>query len=287
VYFLKGLEDVIGVSIVHPTWNQTQPKVDEHCGWIFRKSNDPPVTSSQGHGSFPCGGCVPDTVNHCNTIRELYDKVPSESGEDKNKRTFSVPVLWDKKHKTIVSNESSEIIQMLNSEFNAWAKNPNLDLNPAHLKEEMESADSWIYPNINNGVYRCGFAKTQDAYHQAFVVLFDSLDRLDDLLSKRRYICGDILTLSDIRAFTTLIRFDEVYVVYFKTNKKMIRYCYPNLFNYVKSIYQIPGVSNSINMDHIKMHYYTSHTILNSFSIIPIGNPDDWSSAHDRDRFSK
>uniref|UniRef100_A0A6B2L987 GST C-terminal domain-containing protein n=1 Tax=Arcella intermedia TaxID=1963864 RepID=A0A6B2L987_9EUKA len=279
--YLKGLEEVIGLSIVHPTWAKTRPDpADTHTGWIFKDPSDPPVSNPGGHGSFNCEGCIPDTVNGARTIRELYDIANDTGGK------YTVPLLWCKKEKAIVCNESELIMESFNSHFNDFAKHPEVDLLPAHLGEAMKEANSWIYPDINDGVYKCGFAKSQEAYEVAFDKLFAALDRLEDLLSRQRYICGDTLTASDIRAFVTLVRFDEVYVVYFKCNKKLIRTDYPNLYNYVKELYQMPAIGRSVDMRHIKTHYYTSHQLLNYYAVIPKGNPDQFSSPHDRNRFS-
>ena len=303
------------------------------------------MSSPTGHGSFPCTGCIPDTINGAKFVRDLYDL---HGPHDLSK--FTVPILWDKKTKKVVSNESSEIIVMLNEAFNAVAKNPDLDLNPADLRvrplslgprcacwkrhatkphhsdtcplaqEEMAAVDKWIYPGINDGVYRCGFSTTQQAYEEAFDSLFAALDRADGILAKQRYIAGDRLTLSDIRLWMTLIRFDPVYVVYFKTNKKRIDE-YPNLFNYVKEIWQvsgvvtrcsttprpapratcrlrvprltaeprgqIPEVKASTDLGHIKTHYFSSHPRHNFYSIIPKGNVVDLDAPHDRERLPK
>jgi len=286
LYYIKGLEDVIGLSIVHPTWQRTKPdsETDTHADWVFRNPGDAPLSSQLGYGSFPCDHCIPDSVNGALTIRELYEKSVSEHPHTSG--VYSVPVLWDKKLKVIVNNESSEITSMFNSQFNHLCRNPDLNLEPTELKEEMEKANAWIYPNINDGVYRCGFAKSQAAYNEAFGNLFTALDKLEEILQHQRYICGNVLTIPDIRAFVTLIRFDEVYVVYFKTNKKLIRHSYPNIFNYIKDIFQSYEVYKSVNMDEIKTHYYTSHPHLNTYAIIPNGNPDNWSSPHDRERFT-
>lgn len=284
VLLLKGLSDAIGVSIVHPTWARTRPdsEDDQHAGWVFADSNDAPVSSTLGFGAFDGRGCIPDTVNGAKFIRDLYDMSGGEEGV-----TRSVPILWDKVTKSIVNNESSEIIIMLNSSFNEWAKRPDLDLNPEDLRAERDSVDEWIYPTINNGVYRCGFAKKQEPYEVAFSELFASLDRCEEILSRQRYIAGDRLTLSDIRLFMTLVRFDEVYVVYFKCNKRSIS-SYPNLNNYCRELYQIPEIQQSINMYHIKTHYFSSHPILNHYAIIPNGPGvvDDLVKDHDRNRFS-
>jgi len=248
---------------------------------VFRTPGDTPLTSVLGHGSFDCDDAlVPDTVNNAPSIRAIYELANDTFAK------YSVPVLWDKKTKTIVNNESAEIIDMFNSEFNDLSKYPTLNLAPASLLTQMKEYDEWIYPGINNGVYKCGFAQSQAAYEDAFRELFNALDRLEEILSKRRYLCGNTLTLSDVRLFVTLVRFDEVYAVYFKTNKTTLQHGYPNIFNYTKDCYQLPGVTKTVNMKHIKMHYYTSHPTLNTYAIIPHGNPVDFSSSHDRNRFS-
>ncbi|EFN57383.1 hypothetical protein CHLNCDRAFT_142785 [Chlorella variabilis] len=280
---MKGLEDVIGLSVTHPTWQRTRPDQDEHCGWAFASPDGPPLSSSTGHGSFTCEGCIPDPINGAQFVRDLYEKSSDTSGK------YSVPVLWDKKKGCIANNESSEIIRMLNSEFNDLAGNPQLDLYPADLAAAIDEANSWIYPAINNGVYRCGFATSQEAYETAFGELFAALDRCEDILSRQRYIAGDRITEADIRLFHTLIRFDPVYVVYFKTNGKFIREC-PNLSNYTRDIFQTPGVSKSVNIRHIKVHYFSSHPKLNYYAIMPVGSESDpwWEKPHDRaERFGQ
>jgi putative glutathione S-transferase len=277
---MKGLQDVIGLSITHPTWQRTRPDnpEDTHTGWFFASPEDPPVTNSEGVGSFDCSGCVPDTVNNVKFVRDLYaiaDPAQDTSGK------YSVPVLWDKKEKIIVNNESSEILRMFNSAFNDLATNPSLDLYPEELRSEIDAVNEWIYPNINNGVYRCGFATTQEAYNIAFKDLFTALDRVEEILSKRRFIAGDVITEADIRLFMTLIRFDPVYVVYFKTDKKAIRE-YSNISEYVKDVYSTPGIKESISIDHIKKHYFTSHPKLNAYAIIPGGSEHWWEEPHGR-----
>lgn len=280
--FLKGLEGSISHSIVHPTWQRTRPddEKDKHCGWVFRKPNDPPLANTDGCGELKCDDAlIHDTVNGCSSIRGLYDLVGDKIGR------FTTPVLWDKETKTIVNNESREILRMFNDKFNNFAKHPDFDLFPTEYEESTKELDAWIYPNINNGVYRCGFATEQAAYDTAFNCVFDSLDRAEDILSKQRFICGDRFSFMDLRLFATLIRFDEVYVVYFKTNKKCIRE-YPNLFNYCKDVFQIPGVGQHINMQHIKTHYFTAHPKLNPYAIVPGGQIVDYTTEHDRKRFN-
>ncbi|KNA03715.1 hypothetical protein SOVF_206450, partial [Spinacia oleracea] len=190
--------------------------------------------------------------------------------------------MWDKKLKTIVSNESSEIIRMLNSEFNDIAENGDLDLYPHHLETEIDQVNEWIYDRINNGVYRCGFSTKQEPYDQAVDKLYEALDKCEEILAKQRYLCGSSVTEADIRLFVTLIRFDEVYAVHFKCNKKVVRE-YPNLLNYTKEMFQIPGMSSTVNMNDIKKHYYGSHPSINPYGIIPQGPNIDYSSPHDRE----
>ncbi|XP_021729692.1 uncharacterized protein LOC110696637 isoform X3 [Chenopodium quinoa] len=237
-------------------------------GWVF------PASDTEEPGAEP------DPLNGLKTIRDLYDLASANySGK------YTVPVLWDKKLETIVSNESAEIIRMLNSEFNDIAENGDLDLYPQHLRARVDEVNEWIYDRINNGVYRCGFSTKQEPYDQAVDKLYKALDKCEEILAKQRYLCGSSLTEADIRLFVTLIRFDEVYAVHFKCNKKLLRE-YPNLFNYTKEIFQIPGMSNTVYMDHIKKHYYQSHTSINPYGIIPQGPNIDYSAPHDRERFS-
>eukprot|EP00403_Amphidinium_massartii_P021130 CAMPEP_0178398946 /NCGR_PEP_ID=MMETSP0689_2-20121128/15029_1 /TAXON_ID=160604 /ORGANISM="Amphidinium massartii, Strain CS-259" /LENGTH=337 /DNA_ID=CAMNT_0020019713 /DNA_START=100 /DNA_END=1113 /DNA_ORIENTATION=- len=278
--FMKGLEDCISYSVTHPTWQKTkEDPSDPHCGWVFRKPGDEPVKSSAGYGSFECDDAlVPDTINGCASIREVYEKSNDASGK------YTTPVLWDKKEGVIVNNESTEILQMFNSQFQEWAKSADFDLFPADLADAAKAANEWIYHNINNGVYRCGFAKSQEAYDEAVKGLFEHLDKAEAILSKQRYIAGGKFTWMDLRLFMTLVRFDEVYVVYFKTNKGTIQDNYPTLLAYCRDIYQTPGMSKAINMRHIKMHYFTSHPTLNAYSVIPAGRTVDFSLPHGRDK---
>jgi putative glutathione S-transferase len=197
-------------------------------------------------------------------VRDLYELSSDTLGK------YSVPVLWDTKTKTIVNNESSEIIVMFNSAFNQFAKNPELDLAPTALDQVMKDVDSWIYEGINNGVYKCGFAQSQEAYDDAIENLFKNLDRLEALLGTKKFVTGDTLTFSDVRLFMTLIRFDEVYVVYFKCDRKKISE-YSNIMRYLRDLWQIDGFKECTHMDHIKTHYFTSHPKLNFYGIIPAG----------------
>lgn len=193
----------------------------------------------------------------------------------------TVPVLWDKKHNTIVSNESSEIIRMFNSEFNELTGNHD-DYYPQAFADVIDEWNEFIYPNINNGVYRCGFATTQEAYQEAFDQLFSALDKVEAHLATHRYLAGAQITEADWRLFTTLIRFDAVYVGHFKCNKQRIA-DYPNLNSYMKELYQVPGVKETTDFYHIKRHYYFSHTGINPTQIVPKGPELDLESAHGRD----
>ncbi|XP_031268103.1 uncharacterized protein LOC116126569 [Pistacia vera] len=264
---IKGLEKAISFTSVKPIWEKTK-EGDEHRGWVF------PATNSEEPGAEL------DPLNGAKSIRDLYELASTNySGK------FTVPVLWDKKLKTIVNNESSEIIRMFNTEFNDIAENAALDFYPADLRHQIDETNEWIYNRINNGVYKCGFATKQEPYDEAVKQLYDALDKCEAILGKQRFICGNRLTEADIRLFVTLIRFDEVYVVHFKCNKKVLRE-YPNLFNYTKDIYQIPGMSSTVNMQHIKRHYYGSHPTINPFGIIPRGPDIDYARPHDREKFS-
>jgi putative glutathione S-transferase len=252
---LKGLGDAIAVSNVDPLVLEQ--------GWSF---SDAP-------------GCVPDTVNGLRHLHEVYTRArPDYSGR------VSVPVLWDRKTATIVNNESSEIIRMLNGEFNAFARRPDLDFYPLDLRAEIETINTLVYENINNGVYRCGFAITQAAYERAFDALFAALDAIETRLSRSRYLAGGRVTEADWRLFTTLVRYDAVYFGHFKCNLHRIAE-YPNLSNYLRELYQVPGIAGTVNMDHIKRHYYGSHRRLNPSGIVPKGPLLDFMAPHDRERF--
>eukprot|EP01132_Coremiostelium_polycephalum_P007444 gene7444-9148_t len=239
---LKGLEDFLPVSVVD--WFL------DDGGWKFSDTTP---------------GATVDHVNGYTHLRSLYYKTdPGYGGR------FTVPVLWDKKTSTIVNNESSEIIRMFNTVFNKFAKNPSLDYYPVSLRKEIDEINEFVYPNINNGVYRAGFAQSQIAYDEAYENLFNALDKIEDKLSKSRYLVGKDITEADIRLFTTLIRFDAVYFGHFKCNKKEIR-DYPNISNYVREFYQNPVIKPTVNFEHIKNHYYASHKNINPFGIVPRG----------------
>ncbi|KAK1369231.1 Glutathionyl-hydroquinone reductase [Heracleum sosnowskyi] len=265
---IKGLDNAISYTSVKPIWGRTKDS-DDHMGWIF------PASEAEEPGAGV------DPFNGAKSIRELYE-IASTNYAGK----YTVPVLWDKKQKTIVNNESEEIIRMFNTEFNHLAQNAALDLYPSHMQEHINEVNSWVYDGINNGVYKCGFATKQEPYNEAVQKLYDALDRCEEILGKQRYISGKTLTEADVRLFVTLIRFDEVYAVHFKCNKKLLRE-YPNLFNYTKDIYQIPGMSSTVQMEHIKKHYYGSHPSINPFGIIPSGPNVDYTTPHDREKFSK
>ncbi|XP_050210883.1 uncharacterized protein LOC126661133 [Mercurialis annua] len=262
---LKGLQDAISFTPVKPIWGRTKES-DKHMGWVFPASNTEEP------------GAEPDPFNGAKSIRALYELAcPTYAG------TYSVPVLWDTKQTTIVNNDSGEIIRMLNTEMNEFASHPELDLYPLSLQSKIDEVNDWVYKGINKGVYTCGFAKDQQTYDQAVKLCFEALDECEKTLEKQRYMCGDQLTEADVRLFVSLVRFDEAYAALFNCNEKQLRE-YPNLFNFTKEIYQIPGISSTVNMVHIKKHYYKSHPEYNPIGIIPAGPKIDFSSPHDRER---
>jgi putative glutathione S-transferase len=223
----------------------------------------------------PGDGAVPDTVNGADYLHQVYTAAKSDySGR------VTVPVLWDKKTKTIVSNESPEIIRMFNSAFDGIGATPG-DYYPEHSRTEIETLNHRIYDAVNNGVYKAGFATTQDAYEEAIVPLFETLDWLEERLSKQRYLTGSQITEADWRLFTTLVRFDPVYVGHFKCNIRRIA-DYPNLSGYVRDLYQQPGVAETVNMEHIKNHYYGSHETVNPSRVVPMGPVVAYTALHDR-----
>jgi len=250
---LKGLENIISFDVVNPFLPRT--------GWSFDTS-------------FP--GSTGDTVNGLPILRDVY-----LTSNPQFKGAVTVPVLWDKESSRIVNNESAEIIRMLNSEFQEFATNPDINLYPESKRGQIDELNDWIYPNINNGVYRCGFAKTQQAYSKAFTTLFDSLDRLEKILAGSRYLTGNDLTEADVRLFTTLVRFDSVYVTHFKTNLRRI-VDYPNIWGFTRDVYQLPGVAETVNIAHIKSHYFQSHTHINPFGIVPDGPLLNFDDPHER-----
>jgi putative glutathione S-transferase len=229
----------------------------------------------QGWSFEPGPGVIPDSVNGATYLSEIYLKAdPDYRGR------FTVPVLWDKQRKTIVNNESSEIIRMFNSAFNAAGGNDR-DFCPASLRSEIDQLNDLIYPNVNDGVYRAGFATSQAAYEEAVRALFKTLDDLESRLATRRYLTGNSITEADWRLFTTLVRFDAVYHGHFKCNLRRL-VDYPNLWGYVRDLYQVPGVAETVNLPFIKEHYYRSHTMLNPSGIVPAGPVLDFTSPHGR-----
>lgn len=278
--YLKGLEKIVSHSIVHPTWQHTRPdsEDDQHRGWVYRSPSDEPLASPAGYGSFPCDDALkPDEVTECASIRQVYELAGAAPGT-----TYSTPVLWDRKEKTIVNNESTEILQMFNSAFDDLGTT-EVDLYPAEHEQALQDLNDLVYNNINNGVYRAGFARSQSAYDTAVSEVFAALDRVEEHLSTQRYLTGSQFTWLDLRLFHTLVRFDPVYHTYFKTNEKHIA-DYPNLLGYMRDIYGIEPVGKTINMEHIKTHYFSSHPQLNSFAIVPKHNGPDLTQPSGRGR---
>ena len=249
---LKSLTDHIDVSAVHPDMLQD--------GWTFETDD---------HGASG------DGLYGSNFARDIYTRAdPTFTGR------VTVPILWDKERKTIVSNESSEIIRMFNSAFDGVTGN-TIDFWPEALRDAIAPVNDRIYDTLNNGVYKCGFATTQEAYDKAVVPLFDTLDWIEERLAENRYLMGNTLTEADWRLFTTLVRFDPVYHLHFKCNRKRI-IDYPNLWGYTRELYQMPKIAETVNFDHIVRHYHYSHDSINPHRIIPI-NPDiDFTAPHGR-----
>lgn len=250
---LKGLRDVIGMSIVDP--------IRDERGWAFTGAP----------------GTTVDDVNGWSFLSDAY--LASDTDFDAR---VTVPVLWDTVTGQIVNNESADIIVMLSDAFDAFADNPDLDLYPAALRAEIDELNATIYENVNNGVYRAGFASTQEAYEEAVFPLFDTLDALDVRLASRRFLLGDRQTLADWRLFTTLLRFDPVYVGHFKCNMRRI-VDYPNLSGYLRDLYQTPGVPGTVDVDQIKRHYYKTHGGINPTGIVPAGPILDLDEPHGRE----
>jgi putative glutathione S-transferase len=238
---LKDLDNLISVSV-------TDAKMPDETGWSFTGTS----------------GSTGDTLNHFDYLWQVYALAdPHYTGR------VTVPVLWDKQRRTIVNNESAEIIRMLNSAFDGLTGN-NADYYPAPLREKIDALNARIYDTVNNGVYKAGFATTQAAYEEAFAALFESLDWLEGILGETPYLAGAEITEADWRLFTTLVRFDAVYVGHFKCNRRRIA-DYPNLSHYLKALYEVPGVKETVHIDHIKTHYYWSHITINPTRIIPLG----------------
>jgi glutathionyl-hydroquinone reductase len=250
---LKGLEGMIGLSAVNCFMGAD--------GWTFA----------------PGPETIPDSVNHVDKLYELYTLADSNySGR------ATIPILWDKHERTIVSNESAEILRMLNSAFDGIGANHN-DYYPEELRAEIDELNEFIYPNVNNGVYRAGFATTQEAYEEAATAVFAALDKLEGRLATRRYLTGSRLTEADIRLFTTLIRFDPVYHGHFKCNLHRV-IDYPNLWGFLRDVYQTGGIAETVHVDFIKRHYYGSHANLNPQRIVPIGPDLNYETPHGRER---
>jgi len=250
---LKNLDKIISLSVVH--WYMGKN------GWTFQNGE----------------GVIKDVLNNFNYLYEIYLMAnPNYSGR------VTVPILWDKEKKTIVSNESSEIIRMFNSEFNHITGN-ELDFYPKKYRKEIDLINDRIYSTINNGVYKCGFATTQVAYNEAIEPMFETLEWLEKKLDNKRYLLGDFLTEADWRLFTTLIRFDAVYYNHFKCNKFKISE-FKNLSNYLRELYQYPGISDTVNMKHIKGHYFESHDTINPTRIVPLGPVQNFNLPHNRNK---
>lgn len=249
---LKGLEDMISTSAVH--WLMRED------GWTFT----------------PGPGVIPDDLNNASFMHQVYTAAqPDYSGR------VTVPVLWDKQRRTIVNNESSEIIRMLTTAFDAVGGRPG-DYYPADLRAEIDAVNARVYDGFNNGVYKAGFATSQAAYDEAVVGVFETLDWLEERLSRQRYLLGERMTEADIRLFTTLVRFDEVYHGHFKCNQRRI-VDYPNLWGFTREMFQLPGVAATVNMEHIKRHYYESHQTINPTGVVPVGPAPDFAAPHGRD----
>ncbi len=251
---LKRLEQVISVDVVH--WHMAEN------GWEFGIEDGDDATTG-------------DRLLGKDFLHQVYTTArPDYTGR------VTVPVLWDKQSNTIVSNESAEIIRMLNGAFDEWG-DAELDFYPKALRSEIEAVNEPIYHRINNGVYKAGFATTQSAYDQAFAELFETLDELEGRLGRQRYLAGEVITEADWRLFTTLLRFDPVYHGHFKCNLRRL-VDYPNLWGYTRELYQVPGVAETVNLHHIKQHYYASHRSVNPTGIVPRGPEIDFSAPHGR-----
>ncbi|HET7662102.1 MAG TPA: glutathione S-transferase family protein [Rhodanobacteraceae bacterium] len=253
----KGLESHIDVSVVHPLMLEN--------GWEFRTDFD----AASGDRLYGLG-----------KLYELYLKADANyTGR------VTVPVLWDGERETIVNNESAEIIRMLGSAFDGVGARPG-NYYPEDLRGQIDAINATVYDRVNNGVYKAGFATTQEAYDEAVTALFETLEDLERRLGESRYLVGNTLTEADLRLWTTLVRFDAVYVTHFKCDRKRI-VDYPNLHGLLCDIYQMPGVADTVHMDHIRRHYFGSHPTINPYGIVPIGPVPDFDAAHDRDRLGE
>ncbi len=253
---LKKLRGLISVAIVNPYMGES--------GWSFE----------------PGRGVVPDILHQAEYLHQIYTRAkPDYTGR------VTVPVLWDRKQATIVNNESSEIIRMFNTAFDGLGAAPG-DYYPEPLRESIDAINEVVYSRINNGVYKAGFATTQQAYEAAVVELFETLNMLEQRLSEQRYLVGNTLTEADWRLFTTLVRFDPVYFGHFKCNVRRIA-DYPNLSDYLCDLYQVPGISETIDIESCKLHYYQSHATINPNGIVPVGPALDLTRKHARGRFGQ
>jgi len=253
---LKGLEDMISVSVVNPVMLSR--------GWTF--------------DDWP--GVIPDSVNGARYLWQVYRAAdPEYTGR------VTTPTLWDKEQATIVSNESSHIIRMFNSAFDHLGAKPG-DYYPQALRPEIDAINDFVYDNVNDGVYKAGFATSQAPYEAAVTKLFDALYELDQRLARQRYLVGNRLTEADWRLVTTLFRFDEVYHTHFKCNRKRL-VDFPHLWGFTRELYQVPGIAETLNMDHIKTHYYASHKTINPSGVVPVGPAPDFAAPHDRARYGR
>jgi putative glutathione S-transferase len=252
---LKGLEDMVPLSVVH--WYMAEN------GWTFADGD----------------GVIPDPIHDADFMYQVY-----QAAQASYTGRVTVPVLWDKEKQTIVSNESADIIRMFNSAFDSIGATEG-DYCPEPLRAEIDEINARVYDTVNNGVYKAGFATTQEAYEEAVEPLFESLEWLDGRLSTQRYLLGDRITEADWRLFTTLLRFDPVYVGHFKCNRRRI-VDFENLWPYVRDLYQVPGVADTVHMDHIKSHYYGSHDTINPTRIVPVGPDIDYEQPHGREALS-
>lgn len=253
---LKGLEEVLSVDIVDP--------VRERDGWEFTPERD---------------SCTPDSINGVDYLREVYvESDPSYTGR------VTVPVLYDTETATIVNNESADIARMLDRAFDEYATR-DTDLYPEGSRDEIDAITEQVHEEVNLGVYRAGFADSQEEYEAAAEDLFEALEHWDEVLGSRRFLTGDVVTLADVFLFPTLFRFDAVYYTHFKCNvKRLVEF--ENLWDYARDIYQLPGVAETCNLDHVKAHYYRSHEDLNPTGFVPVGPAVDWSRPHDREELS-
>lgn len=252
---LKGLENIIDISVVH--WLMAEN------GWTFNSDDK---------------GIVKDKLFGFDFAHQIYTKAdPKYSGR------VTVPILWDKEKNTIVSNESSEIIRMFNTEFDDIGAKSD-DYYPEHLRSKIDEINEWVYDKVNNGVYKAGFATTQSAYEEAVYPLFEALDKLEEILSTQRYLIGNQLTEADLRLFPTLYRFDSIYVGHFKCALKRL-VDYPNLWGYVRDIYSMDAIKRTVNMEHARRHYYESHSTINPTGVVTVPPQINWDEPHNREKF--